>query len=37
LSSSATEDENMNASSIIVELLDIKEFYAVACKRENLE
>ena len=31
-----TEDDNLNGSSIIQDMLEIKEFYSIVSKRENV-
>lgn len=32
----ASEDDNLNGSSIIQDMLEIKEFYQMICKKTNL-
>ena len=36
LGPSVTEDDNLNGSSIIQDMLEIKEFYGIVSKRENV-
>ncbi len=37
LAPTTSEDDNLNGSSIIQDMLEIKEFYQMICKRENLK
>jgi hypothetical protein len=37
LGPNATEEDNLNSSSIIQDMLEVKEFYNIVCKRPNVE
>lgn len=36
LSSASDEEDNLNGSSAIMDILEMKEFYGSVCKRENI-
>ena len=33
----ANEEDNLNGCVIITDMLEIKEFYAICCKKQNIE
>jgi hypothetical protein len=32
-----SEEHNLNASTIIIDMFEIKEFYNIICQKENLQ
>jgi hypothetical protein len=37
LSPEATEEDNLNGSTILTDMLDTKEFYNVVCQRKHIQ